>query len=263
MENSREEIEAAARILADSNKVVALTGAGISVESGIPDFRSPGGIWTRYDPTIYATFESFVNDPSKFWSLARDLHPLLEAAEPNPAHRMLAELEKLGKCEAVITQNIDDLHQKAGSGVVLELHGTFRSGKCIRCGERYGFEELGEFAREGNIPECKSCGGPVKPDVVLFGEPLPPHVLKKASELAQTCDLMLVVGCGLEVFPAASLPILTHRRGGKLIFVNVVETAYDYIADVVLRGKAGEVLPKLVEECKKLSSGGVSQRRPS
>ncbi|MDD5448639.1 MAG: NAD-dependent deacylase [Actinomycetota bacterium] len=261
MENSQEEIEAGARILMDSKKVVALTGAGISVESGIPDFRSPGGIWTRYDPTIYATLESFVNDPSKFWSLARDLHPLLETAEPNLAHLMLVELEKLGKCEAVITQNIDNLHQKAGSGVVLELHGTFRSGKCVRCGEKCGFEELEEFTRKGSIPRCGSCGSPIKPDVVLFGEPLPPHVLKKASELAQTCDLMLVVGCGLEVFPAASLPILAHRKGGKLIFVNVVKTAYDHIADVVLRGKAGEVLPKLVEEYRKLSSTGASQRR--
>lgn len=252
------ELENAARMLASAEKVVALTGAGISVESGIPDFRSPGGLWTRYDPIIYATFESFVHDPSKFWEMAAELNPLLENAEPNPAHVALGELERLGKCQAVITQNIDNLHQRAGSTDVLELHGTFRTGTCLQCGSSHTYEDIRESAAGGQVPTCKSCGGAIKPNVVLFGEPLNAGVLQRAMELAKSCDLMLVIGCGLEVFPAASLPTYTKRAGGRLVFVNVGATAYDEIADAVLRGKAGETMPAVVEEYQRT----VEQARP-
>jgi NAD-dependent deacetylase len=248
-----DEIDRVARMIEAAQKVVALTGAGVSVESGIPDFRSPGGLWTRYDPSVYATFESFVNDPSRFWEMAEELNPLLENAEPNPAHCALAELEQLGKCDAVITQNIDHLHQRAGNADVLELHGTYRTGTCLSCFKKHEFEEIKELAADGRIPHCKSCGGVIKPDVVLFGEPLNAPVLHRAVELATACDVMLVVGAGLEVFPAASLPTYAHRSKAELVFVNIAETAFDDIADVRLTGKAGEVLPRLVEAYRALS----------
>jgi NAD-dependent deacetylase len=242
-----DQIELVARRIEAARKVVALTGAGISVESGIPDFRSPGGLWTRYDPSIYATFESFVNDPSKFWEMAAELNPLLEGAEPNPAHTALADLERMGKCEAVITQNIDHLHQRAGTSDVLELHGTYRTGTCLNCGRRHTFEEIAEAASKGAVPACSNCAGTVKPDVVLFGEPLNGPVLHRAIELATTSDLVLVIGCGLEVFPAASLPTYAHRNGAQLVFVNVACTAFDDIADVIMVGKAGEIMPRVVD----------------
>ena len=241
------QLEAVARMLYAADKVVALTGAGTSVESGIPDFRSPGGLWTRYNPAVYATFDSFVEDPSRFWTMAAELNPLLESADPNPSHTALVELARLGRCDAVITQNIDHLHQRAGSTHVLELHGTYRTGVCLACGRSHSYEEIKESAAPGRIPKCEDCGGAVKPDVVLFGEPLNAPVLHRAVELAKSCDLMLVIGCGLEVFPAASLPTYAHRGGARLVFVNVTQTAYDGIADLILKGMAGEVMPLVVE----------------
>lgn len=240
-------MDSVARLIQAARSVVALTGAGISVESGIPDFRSPGGLWTRYDPMIYATFESFVHDPSRFWEMAAELNPLLENAEPNPAHLALAELDSLGRCDAVITQNIDHLHQRAGNTEVLELHGTYRTGVCLACGRKHTFEEIKERAAGGIVPECCGCGGAVKPDVVLFGEPLNAPVLQRAIELASGCDLMLMIGSSLEVFPAASLPTYAKRGGASLVFVNETCTAYDEIADIILLGKAGETMPRLVE----------------
>lgn len=246
------ELDKVASEIVSSRKVVALTGSGISTESGIPDFRSPGGLWTRYDPAVYATFEAFVNDPTKFWEMAAELHPLLENAEPNPAHTALAELERLGKCEAVITQNIDHLHQRAGSSTVLELHGTYRTSTCLSCGRRHDYEEIKEAALQGVMPQCASCGGTVKPDVVLFGEPLNAPVLHMAIEHATSCDLMLVIGCGLEVFPAATLPSYARRGGATLVFVNIASTAYDDTADIILTGKAGDIMPRVVEAYRRL-----------
>ncbi|MBU4175222.1 MAG: NAD-dependent deacylase [Actinobacteria bacterium] len=250
-----DEFENVARMIESAGSVVALTGAGISVESGIPDFRSPGGLWTRFDPSIYATFESFVNDPSKFWEMAEELNPLLEGAEPNPGHLALVELERLGKCDTVITQNIDNLHQRAGSSDVLELHGTFRCGTCLKCGMKHTYEEIEQAAAGRVVPVCMSCGGSIKPDVVLFGEPLNARVLQRAVELATGCDLMIVVGSGLEVFPAASLPDYARRGNARLVFFNIATTAFDSVADVIIVGKAGETLPRVVEVYRGLSEG--------
>jgi NAD-dependent deacetylase len=247
-----EEIEQVARLIDEAGAIIALTGAGISTESGIPDFRSPGGLWTRYDPMIYATYESFVHDPTRFWEMAAELNPVLESADPNPAHLGLGELETLGKCEAVITQNIDHLHQRAGSTDVLELHGTYRTGTCINCGTRHDYDEIKESALCGKVPACKACGNTVKPDVVLFGEPLNAPVLHRAVELATSCDLMLVIGCGLEVFPAASLPTYARRNNARLVFINVASTAYDDLADVIILAQAGVAVPKLVQAFKGL-----------
>jgi NAD-dependent deacetylase len=244
-------------MIRDADRVIALTGAGISVESGIPDFRSPGGLWSRYDPSIYATFESFVNDPSYFWSMATELHPLLENAEPNPAHLALRDLESLGRCDAVITQNIDDLHQQAGSGEVLELHGTYRTGACIKCGRQHSYEDLKEYTYDGRVPGCKACGGTIKPDVVLFGEPLNASVMHRARDLASTCDLMLVVGCSLEVVPAASLPTYARHNNAALLSVNICATAFDDLFDVILLGQAGEVMPRIVQAYRELCKANV------
>lgn len=244
-------------MILESIQVVVLTGAGISVESGIPDFRSPGGLWTKYDPLLYGTYESFVNHPERFWEMAKELHPTLENAEPNPAHYALAELERLGKCRAVITQNIDNLHQRAGSTDVLELHGTHRSGHCMSCRRVFTLEEMNELSEYG---ECVACcpedDATIKPDVVFFGEPLDSKVLSRAAELASTSDLMLVVGCSLEVYPAAALPEYTKRRKGRLVFINTIATYHDDQADLVCLGKAGDVLPAIVESYKKLAGIG-------
>mgnify|MGYP005850863233 CR=1 FL=1 len=248
-------IRRAAQMILESIQVVALTGAGISVESGIPDFRSPGGLWTKYDPLLYGTYESFIDHPERFWEMARELNPTLEQAEPNPAHYALAELERLGKCRAVITQNIDHLHQRAGSSDVLELHGTHRTGHCMRCRRVFTLEEMKELGMGGErVPCCPDDQGTIKPDVVFFGEPLDARVLSRGAELASTSDLMLVIGCSLEVYPAAALPEYTRRSRGRLIFFNTVTTHHDRLADLVCLGKAGEVLPAVVEAYKGLAA---------
>lgn len=247
-------IKRAAQMILEAVQVVALTGAGISVESGIPDFRSPGGLWAKYDPLLYGTYEAFVNHPERFWEMAKELNPLLENAEPNPAHIALAELERLGKCRAVITQNIDHLHQRAGSTDVLELHGTHRSGHCTSCSRVFTLEEMKELSCGGDqVACCPHDQTSIKPDVVFFGEPLDSRVLSRAAELASTSDLMLVVGCSLEVYPAAALPDYTKRRKGRLIFFNTVSTHHDAQADLACLGMAGESLPAVVEAYKKLA----------
>jgi NAD-dependent deacetylase len=241
-------------MIQEAQKVIALTGAGISCESGIPDFRSPGGLWTRYDPFKYATFDSFMRDPADFWFMARELVPLLENADPNAAHQALHELEEMGKLAAVITQNIDYLHQRAGSSLVLEVHGTYHSGHCLTCKASFELEEMKELTEgQTKVPACPSCEGVIKPDVVFFGEPLDTDTLSRSCELALEADLMLVIGCSLEVVPAASLPQYTKKNGGKLIFFNVTPSPYDTMADMVCLGPAGQTLPKVVECLRKLS----------
>ncbi|MBN2168841.1 MAG: NAD-dependent deacylase [Actinobacteria bacterium] len=247
------DIEKAAKMIDKAGKVIALTGAGISTESGIPDFRSPGGLWTRFDPAIYATYDAYVRTPEKFWEMSQELNPMLENAEPNSAHQALAELEKLGKCEAVITQNVDNLHQRAGTSEVLELHGNYHTGTCLSCKQHYDYEYFADSVKNGTPPRCEVCDGLVKPDVVLFGEPLSPHVLRRAEFHAIHCDLMLVIGCGLEIYPAASLPFDTSRNGGKLVFFNLRSCSSDELADLIVTGNVGETVPEVVEAYKKLT----------
>ncbi len=248
-----DEIEQAARLLKQAKQVCALTGAGISVESGIPDFRSPNGLWARYDPLIYAALDSFIRTPEHFYEMARELNPTLENAEPNPSHLALVELEKLGKCNAVITQNIDYLHQRAGSSEVLEVHGTYASGHCLKCRRKYTLREIIQLSENNTrVPLCEDCEGVIKPDVIFFGESLDPEILGRASSIAAGCDLMLVIGCSLEVYPAASLPIYTKRNQGKLVFFNTTCTIHDKLADIVCIGRAGDAIPALVEAYKKL-----------
>jgi NAD-dependent deacetylase len=225
-----------------------LTGAGISVPSGIPDFRSPGtGLWENVNPMEVAHIDVFRHDPKKFWSYYRPRFGMLEDKEPNPAHEALAELESRGILEAVITQNIDRLHRKAGSRRVVEVHGTIETGSCLTCAESYPLEEVKTLFDGGGVARCRSCEGAVKPDVVLFGEMLPEQAMEEAHALASRADLLLCVGSSLEVYPVASLPAVTTGAGGALAIITQGPTPYDSDATVRLGGDVVDELGALLE----------------
>lgn len=235
----------AAALLRRSSSAVAFTGAGISEESGLPTYRGEGGLWTRFDPYKVASIQEFRRDPSVYWSYSLTHRRI--GAEPNAAHRALVELEKAGRLRAVITQNTDGLHQKAGSGEVIELHGSSSAVVCLDCDARYPRTEIDALNRQHCPPPCPSCGGPyLKPTVVLFGEPLPVQALARAEALARQADLMLVVGSSLQVYPAAGIPRLSRDSGGELVIVNAEPTPFDSWARAVLHGKAGDILPRLL-----------------
>ena len=223
---------------------VVLTGAGVSTESGIPDFRSPTGLWAQFDPLEYGSIEAFRGDPVKVWSFYKPRVAMLTEAEPNPAHVALAELEQAGFVRAVVTQNIDLLHERAGSREVVEVHGSIRTSTCPGCGERYPLERVLELLSEADAPVCPSCGGIPKPDVVFFGELVPRASIDRAFELARAAQLLLVVGSALEVYPVAGLPLETIGSGGEIAIVNRGPTPYDSRADLRIDGVAGEVLPE-------------------
>ena len=225
---------------------VVLTGAGVSTESGIPDFRSPTGLWATFDPLEYGSIEAFRRDPRKVWSFYKPRVAMLTEAEPNPAHLALAELERLGLVDAVVTQNIDRLHERAGSSEVVEVHGSVRTSSCPGCGERYAIERVLELLAEADAPACPACGEILKPDVVFFGELLPVDEIERAFELARKAGLLLVVGSALEVHPVAGLPLETISAGGELAIVNRGPTPYDDRASLRIDGSAGEVLPAVV-----------------
>lgn len=223
----------------------ALTGAGISVDSGIPDFRSAGGLWERYEPMEYATIEAFRRNPDRVWNMLREMGQLIESARPNAGHLALAALESRGLLTAVVTQNVDDLHQAAGSRHVVEFHGNAREVRCALCGDRAP-EPLPDDGK--HAPRC-SCGGVLRPMVVFFGEPIPAGALERASETASGCRTMLVVGTSATVAPASLLPMLAQRAGARLIEVNLERTALSAAADLSLVGRsATEVLPEILGE---------------
>ena len=226
---------------------VVLTGAGVSTESGIPDFRSPTGLWARFDPLEYGSIEAFRADPIKVWSFYKPRVAMLTEAEPNAAHRALAELERLGFVEAVVTQNIDLLHERAGSREIVEVHGSIRSATCPGCGEQEPLERVLELLAEADAPACRSCGAILKPDVVFFGELLPVEAIERASMLARQARLLLVVGSALEVYPVAGLPEETLAAGGELAIVNRGPTPYDTRATLRIDGSAGEVLAQAAQ----------------
>jgi NAD-dependent deacetylase len=236
-----------AQLLRESSRTVALTGAGISVPSGIPDFRSPGtGIWSKVDPMKVATIDAFRGDPRRFWEFYRPRFQMLEGIRPNPAHEALVELEGRGMLEAVVTQNIDRLHRVAGSCEVVEVHGSIATSTCRACGEAYGLDQVDALFDGDGIARCGDCGGAVKPDVVLFGELLPEEAMRRAQELAEAADLMLCVGSSLVVHPVAGLPALTLERGGRLAIVTKGPTPYDDEAAVKLDGEVDEELGALL-----------------
>jgi NAD-dependent deacetylase len=230
-------VDSLATLLHERQPCVVLTGAGISTESGIPDFRSPNGIWAQYDPMEYATIDAFRRDPEKVWEFYALRLDALATAEPNAGHFALAELERRGLVRAIVTQNIDGLHQRAGSREVIEVHGSIRTAKCLECGA--------EAPLEAAAPRCPRCGAVMKPGVVMFGELLPEGAMERATELARAAGLLLVVGSALEVYPVAALPDETLSAGGALAIVNLGPTAYDSRADLKVAANAGETLSRL------------------
>jgi NAD-dependent deacetylase len=235
--------EELAALIRDAEHAVALTGAGVSVPSGIPDFRTPEtGLWAKVDPMTVAHIDVFERDPARFWSYYRPRFHSLGDKRPNGAHQALAELERRGLLEGVITQNIDRLHRAAGSENVVEVHGSIESSTCMSCGATYPLEEIDSLFDADGVAVCASCGGPVKPDVVLFGELLPERAMARAQELAEGADLMICVGSSLAVYPAAGLPRLTMENGGLLAIVTKGPTPYDGAAELKLEGEVDEEL---------------------
>jgi NAD-dependent deacetylase len=248
----------AARLLMEASYVVALTGAGMSVESGIPPFRGPGGIWTKYGEPPMDQYQQFLADPKKYW-LERtqpsgpmaEFREVLLKASPNPGHYALAELESMGVVKSIITQNIDNLHQAAGSRNIIEIHGNATLLRCISCQTQY---KRNEIPLDELPPKCPRCQGIVKYDTVMFGEPIPPDVLMRCEQETEMCDCMLVIGTSATVYPAAAFPQHVASRGHPLIEVNLYESALTGICRISLKGPSGEVLPKLVQEVRKLKS---------
>jgi NAD-dependent deacetylase len=238
-------VEGLAELIRRRQPCVVLTGAGVSTESGIPDFRSPTGLWARVDPLEYASLDAFRRDPLKVWSFYKPRIGMLTDAEPNPAHLALADLERRGLVQAVVTQNIDLLHERAGSREVVEVHGSIRTARCPGCGERYPLQRVLELLEDASAPACPACGEILKPDVVFFGELLPAEAIDRAQELARGAGLLLVVGSALEVFPVAGLPLETLGAGGELAIVNRGPTGFDKEASLRIDGMAGEVLPEV------------------
>jgi NAD-dependent deacetylase len=232
-----------AELIRESSCTVALTGAGISVPSGIPDFRSPGeGLWENVDPMEVAHIDAFRRDPVKFWSFYQPRFHLLGDKEPNGAHEALAELERRGLLEAVITQNIDMLHIKAGSERVIEVHGSIRSASCQSCGAQFPIARVEDLFDDDGVALCSHCSGPVKPDVVLFGELLPAEAMSEAEALSGRADLMLCIGSSLEVYPVAGLPAVTMGRGGRIAVITKGPTPFDPDASVRMDGNVVEDL---------------------
>jgi NAD-dependent deacetylase len=237
-----------AALIRERQPCVALTGAGVSTESGIPDFRSPTGLWARYDPMEYATIDAFRRDPAKVWDFYARRLDVLKEARPNAAHLALAELERRGLLAAVVTQNVDRLHELAGSQAVVEVHGSIRTSSCLSCRELVGFDEVVRLLEDAPAPPCPRCGAILKPDVVMFGELLPEQEIDRAIALARCASLLLVVGSTLEVYPVASLPEETLAAGGALAIVNRGPTAYEAESLLSVDGSAGEVLAAVVDE---------------
>ena len=245
-------ISEAAEIIKESNHIVVFTGAGISTESGIEDFRSEGGLWSRYDPSIYASYYYFLQDPSKFWEMHSELEDIVEKAEPNYAHIAIAELEKMGKVKAIITQNIDMLHQKAGSSSyesipIYELHGSYGVLHCIECGAEFDYKEVDTKNVKYPVHDCSKKGF-IKPKVVLFGESLPTSVLDGAMNTCKECDCFIMVGSSLVISPANFMPSIAKNHGSAIIFINKDNTPMDDLADVLLEGSAGEIFTELMKK---------------
>ncbi len=241
----------AARLLVRSKFAIAFTGAGISAESGVPTFRGPDGLWKHYRAEELATPEAFERDPRLVWEFYRWRMRLIAGVRPNRAHYALVELERMGLLKALITQNVDNLHREAGSRNLIELHGNIFRVRCSSCGHSEDLTEsggLGKFLARRSLPKCPECGSLMRPDVVWFGEPLPNAPLEEAFSLAGRADLVLVIGTSGVVYPAAYIPYIVKENGGTVIEVNTSESGITPIADVFLRGGAGEVMDKLLKK---------------
>ncbi len=254
------EIARAAEMILDASYPIALTGAGMSVDSGIPPFRGPGGLWTKYGEPPMNGFQRFMADPKKAWqerlsSRNDELYQPLMVAQPNPGHHALAELEKLGALRFVITQNIDDLHRQAGQHELAEIHGNWKLIRCLECGVRFAREkiDLSELP-----PKCPECGGLLKSDTVSFGEPIPADVLRRCAEHSARADLVILAGTSATVYPAVGFAIEIGRRGGAMIEVNLYESELTPICDPSLRGTSAEILPRLSAAISRLRKSRAS-----
>lgn len=244
-----------AGMIARSKRLIVFTGAGVSTESGIPDFRSPDGIWSKYDPEEF-TLKKFLSSPQSrklHWKMLIETGMFMTEAKPNAAHYAIAELYKMGKLDCIITQNVDDLHQKAGvpRDMVFELHGNLNWVKCLGCGQRYPMSEIKErLKQEKKVPDCLECQGILKPTAVFFGEALPEEVLNEATYHCLGCDLFLVIGSTLVVYPAANMPLYAKDAGADLVIINLSPTPLDSLATVTIQGKAGEVMAEVLKQMK-------------
>jgi NAD-dependent deacetylase len=256
--NLGEKIRQAADMLRRAHYASVLTGAGISTPSGIPDFRSPeSGMWTKYNPFEVASIYAFRQNPENFYDWVRPMAELVFSTQPNPAHLALAQLEQMGIIQAIVTQNIDGLHHKAGSKTVHEVHGHLREATCVRCYAVQPAEPLiRQFLRDKQVPRCQ-CGGVIKPNAILFGEQLPIKTLIAAQVAARDSDVMLVAGSSLTVAPAGNLPLLTKETGGQLIIVNLSTTHLDELADVVIHADVVDILPNLVQHLSQQPNAGA------
>jgi NAD-dependent deacetylase len=251
-EDLHHKITKVAHIIQDARHLVAFTGAGISTDSGIPDFRSDSsGLWKRtdIDPLEVASLFGFRQNPGAFYKWVKPLATTILDAKPNESHLALAHLEARGTLKSVITQNIDMLHTRAGNTTIFELHGHMRQTTCIRCYAIFdGVPILEQFLRDELVPHCQHCGGILKPNVILFGEQLPVRELRDAQDAAKKCDVMLIIGSSLEVAPANQLPVVAKRNHAKLIIINLEETHLDYMADVVIHARAAQILPQILAQ---------------
>ena len=247
----QEKIETIAEWIVASKSAVVFVGAGMSTESGIPDFRSPGGVWDRYDPEDFQ-FQRFLTDErsrENYWKMATEMYDSMKDAEPNAGHLAIAELERLGKLDCLITQNIDGLHFKAGNSAqrVLELHGTAMAVACVSCGKRFEREPVQARIVSGEkAPRCEACGGLLKPATVSFGQAMPERETAEAYRRSEASDLFIVVGSSLVVHPAASMPVVAKRAGARLVIINRDETPLDNLADLVVHGEAGKMMEAIL-----------------
>ena len=243
-------IKRAAEDIAGAKLVAALTGAGISTESGIPPFRGKGGLWERFDPIEVAHIDAFMQDPTKVWDiLLKEMKAIVEAAQPSDSHKGLTKLENLGKLSTIITQNVDGLHQAAGSTDVIEFHGNFASHRCLDCQKQYATHDV----QLTQIPPRCECNGILRPNAVFFGELIPPEALRRSQEIATDCDLMLVLGTSAEVHPAAMMPLIAKDSGATIIEINPQSTALTgTVSDYLINGKAGEVMNLIIAELEQI-----------
>ncbi|MCH8066341.1 MAG: NAD-dependent deacylase [Chloroflexi bacterium] len=261
MTNIDEQLETAARIVSESSYLIALVGAGMSKESGIPTFRGGDGLWDKHGEPPMDGYQRMLADPAAWWAERQaqrqsqagdELTRAIEEAKPNPGHIALAEMERRGYLKHIITQNIDNLHQEAGSEAITEIHGNRTKMRCVNCVRRWGRDE---FVPKDMPPRCPDCEGLVKSDTVMFGEPIPPDALESCFREAQRADAVLLLGTSAAVYPAAEFPVIVYRNGGKLIEVNPQETPLSELCSAVLRAPSGHVLPALLEEVGKLDTG--------
>jgi NAD-dependent deacetylase len=248
LQSAAMEVAVLAALIRERRPCVVLTGAGVSTESGVPDFRSPNGIWAQFDPLEYGSIQAFWADPEKVWRFYAPRFSMLTEAEPNDAHLALADLERRGYVRAVVTQNIDLLHERAGSAEVIEVHGSIRTSSCSGCGATYPLAEVLGLLDRHAVPRCVGCAAALKPDVVFFGEVLPEDAIARAFALSREAKLMLVVGSTLEVQPVAGLPLETLAAGGALAIVNRGPTALDGLATLKVDGSAGEILSAVARD---------------